>query len=159
MKNLQSEMGAEKITLNLGAVELGRIDILVENAYYADRSEFIREAVRNKLQNHDADIERLTQAEPFADDKTKKSVTIGVLSLNKRDVEAMRRKGVKYVFVVVGLLRFDGLTAEDIGLALDVFETIIVYGSFIADGGFKAALEDGGILRTRKRRGGRETGE
>jgi len=65
----------------------------------------------------------------------------------------MRNDGRKQIVVVVGLLQFTGLTAEDSELMLDVFETIKVYGSFIVDSEIKAVLESNGILKTRKRRG------
>ena len=153
MKNLKPEMGAEKITINLGAVEIGKIDILVDNAWYTDRSDFIRNAIREKLRNHDADIERFAQAEQFADATARRGVLIGVMSLNKKDILKMRNDGRKQIVVVVGLLQFTGLTAEDSELMLDVFETIKVYGSFIVDSEIKAVLESNGILKTRKRRG------
>jgi len=153
MKNLKPEMGAEKITINLGAVEIGKIDILVENAYYTDRSDFIRNAIREKLKSHDSDIERITQSEQFADTTTRRSVFIGVMNLDKKDVVKMHGDGGKQIVVAVGLLVITGLTAEDTDLMLDVFDTIKVYGSLIMDSEIRAALEDNGILKTRKRRG------
>jgi len=152
MKNLKPEMGAEKITINLGAVEIGKIDMLVENAYYTDRSDFIRSAIREKLKDHDSDIERFAQAEQFADTMTRRGVLIGVMSLDKKDILKMRSDGRKQIVVVVGLLQFTGLTAEDSELMLEVFDTIKVYGSFIVDSEIKAFLENNGILKTRKRR-------
>jgi len=152
MKNLEPEMGAEKITINLGAVEIGKIDMLVENAYYTDRSDFIRSAIREKLKHHDSDIERFAQAEQFADATTRRGVLIGVMILDKKDILKMRNDNRKQIVVVVGLLQFTGLTAEDSNLILDVFETIKVYGSFIVDSEIKAVLENNGILKTRKRR-------
>ena len=152
MKNLKPEMGAEKITINLGAVEIGKIDMLVENAYYTDRSDFIRSATREKLKYHDADIERFAQAEQFADAATRRGTLIGVMGLDKRDIIKMRNEGRKHAVVVVGLLSFTGLTGEDVDLVLEVFDTIKVYGSFIVDSEIKAALEKNGVLKTRKRR-------
>jgi len=152
MKNLKPEMGAEKVTINLGAVEIGKIDMLVENAYYTDRSDFIRNAIREKLKNHDSDIERFAQAEQFADATTRRSGLIGVLFLDKKDILKMRNDGGKQILVVVGLLQFTGLTADDSELLLDVFDTIKVYGSFIVDSEVRAVLENNGILKTRKRR-------
>ena len=152
LKNLKPEMGAEKITINLGAVEIGKIDMLVENAYYTDRSDFIRSATREKLKDHDSDIERFTQAEHITETKSKIVVLVGVLELEKNDILKMRTAGGKQSLVVVGLLQFVGLTAEDAELILDVFDRIKVYGSFSANSELKTILEEDGVLRTRKRR-------
>ena len=158
LKNLKPEMGAEKITINLGAVEIGKIDMLVENAYYTDRSDFIRSATREKLRDHDSDIERFTQAEHITEVETetevkiKIEVLVGVLTLDKKDITKMRNAGGKRSLVVVGLLQFIGLTEDDAELILDVFDRIKVYGSFSVNSKLRAILEEDGVLRTRKRR-------
>src|ERR1700742_773212 len=43
---------SEKITINLGHVDLGHIDLLVRDGFYANRTDFIRTAIRNQVERH-----------------------------------------------------------------------------------------------------------
>jgi len=45
----------EKMTINLGYVDLGHIDLMVQEGFYSNRTDFIRTAIRNQLERH-ADV-------------------------------------------------------------------------------------------------------
>src|SRR6204780_5287366 len=75
---------SEKITINLGFVDLGHIDLMVEDGFYSNRTDFIRTAIRNQLERH-ADI--LKQS------TVRKSLDLGLRNYSRQDLEAARRAG------------------------------------------------------------------
>jgi Arc/MetJ-type ribon-helix-helix transcriptional regulator len=120
---------SEKLTINLPVVELGHIDLLVEEGFYSNRSDFIRAAIRAQLAiHHDA----LKQA------VVRKSMAIGVLSYDRKALEACLAKGEKLAIRVVGLVRL----AEDIPpeLARQTIESIVVKGVLRASSQVREAL-------------------
>jgi Arc/MetJ-type ribon-helix-helix transcriptional regulator len=121
----------EKITINMAAVDLGKVDLLVQEALYSNRSDFIRTAIRNQL---DKDSKELQQA------ITRSSSVIGVLSYSRKDLAAKKAKNERLVISVVGLLRL-GRDIEP-ELARDVIESINVKGILDVGPELKAALED-----------------
>lgn len=122
---------SEKITINMNAVDLGKIDLLVQEGVYSNRTDFIRTAIRSQLEKHNFEIQQTV---------TRHSYVIGVLSYNRDDFEKRKLKGEKVKMTVVGLLHL----ADDISpeLARDVVETIQVRGVFNASEAVKAALAD-----------------
>ena len=75
---------SEKITINLGHVDLGQIDLLVQEGFYSNRTDFIRTAIRNQLERH-ADVVKQTTA--------RKSLDLGLRNYSREDLEAARRAG------------------------------------------------------------------
>ena len=121
----------EKLTINLTAVDLGQIELLVEQGYYANRAEFIRVAIRDQLGKH-ADALRETAA--------RQSQVIGAMTLNRRALELHREDGHRVALRVVGLLSLaDDVTPE---LAREVIESVHVLGIFRASPAVKEALAD-----------------
>jgi Arc/MetJ-type ribon-helix-helix transcriptional regulator len=121
----------EKITINISAVDLGKIDLLVRESLYANRSDFIRTGIRNLLDKHSLEIQQSV---------TRHSYLIGVLVYNQADFEKYRSKGEKIKMTVVGMLHLDSdISAE---LAREVVESIQVRGIFHASEAVKAALAD-----------------
>ncbi len=119
----------EKITINLGPVDLGRIDVLVEQGLYSNRSDAIRTAVRNLLDRHEEVINVVR-------DRT--SAAIGALILGKSDLEKKRKNGQKYRLNMIGMLVLkDDITPE---LATEVIESVSVRGVFKASDSVKKAL-------------------
>jgi len=107
----------EKITINIGAVDLGQIDLLVEQSFYTNRSDFIRTAIRNQIATHSNELKQFT-SEIFT--------VIGVASFSRKELEAIRHAGKKNDIKVVGMLIFS--TDVDSELIEDVFRSVRVYG-------------------------------
>ncbi len=108
----------EKVTINLGPVDLGRIDLLVHEGVYSSRTDFIRDAVRRQLGVH---------AKLVDDVVVRKSYGVGVLAFSKNTFEEMRAKGERLRIRVVGVCVFGpGVTRS---LVEDTVEAISVLGS------------------------------
>jgi Arc/MetJ-type ribon-helix-helix transcriptional regulator len=121
----------EKITINMSAVDLGKIDLLVQEGLYSNRTDFIRTAIRSQLEKHTFEIQQSV---------TRHSYVVGVLSYDARDLEKYCLKNEKLDIAVVGLLHFQNdITPE---LAADVVGHVQVRGIFIASEAVKAALAD-----------------
>jgi Arc/MetJ-type ribon-helix-helix transcriptional regulator len=121
----------EKITINMSAVDLGKIDLLVQEGLYSNRTDFIRTAIRAQLEKHTFEIQQSV---------TRHSFVIGVLSYDRTDLEKRKEKGEKMTIAIMGLLHLhDDISAD---LAAEVIESVRVRGVFIASEAVKAALAD-----------------
>jgi Arc/MetJ-type ribon-helix-helix transcriptional regulator len=122
---------SEKVTINMSAVDLGKIDLLVQEGLYSNRTDFIRTAVRSQLEKHTFEIHQSVRRHSFV---------IGALSYSRSDFEEKQAKKEKLAIAVMGLLHLH----EDIPpeLALEVIESIRVRGVFVASQVVKAALAD-----------------
>src|SRR5919202_3379670 len=85
---------SEKITINLGYVDLGQVDLLVREGFYANRTDFIRTAIRNQLDRH-ADVVRQSVA--------RKTLDLGLRHYRREDLEAVREAGEMLQINVLGL--------------------------------------------------------
>ena len=121
---------SEKITINMNAVDLGKVDLLVQEGIYANRTDFIRTAIRSQLEKHSFEIQQSV---------TRHSSVIGVLAYDRKDFEKRKAENVKLTMTVVGYLNLDSDIPVD--LALDVIESIKVHGVFDASPEVKSALE------------------
>ena len=121
----------EKITINMSAVDLGKIDLMVQEGSYSNRTDFIRTAIRSQLEKHTFEIQQTI---------TRNSYVIGVLTYDQDDLEQKKAKGEKVNIKVLGLLHL----ASDISpnLAREVIESIQVRGIFQASDKVKTALID-----------------
>jgi Arc/MetJ-type ribon-helix-helix transcriptional regulator len=119
----------EKITINLGFVDLGRIDLLVQEGFYANRTDFIRTAIRNHL---------TVQADAVSQSVARHTLELGLRDVTATDLEAVRRAGEQLHLKVVGLVRI----ASDVSpeLALATIGSITVLGALQASPAIKAAL-------------------
>ena len=122
---------SEKITINLGLIDLGQIDLLVLEGFYTNRTDLIRTAIRNQLAMH-ADVLRQTVA--------RRTLVLGLQEFSRRDLEAIRQSREKLRIQVLGLVRI----ADDVSpeLALETIESIAVLGALHASAAVKAALAD-----------------
>ena len=121
----------EKITINVSAVDLGKIDLLVQESLYSNRTDFIRTAIRNLLDKHSVEIQQSV---------TRHSYLIGALAYDKSDLEKRRAMGERIKMILVGVLHLaSDITPE---LAREVIESIQVRGIFHASEEVKAALAD-----------------
>ena len=119
----------EKITVNLGLVDLGQIDLLVDEGFYANRTDFIRTAIRRQLE---------TRADAIGDTVGRRTLTLGALHLDRKDLEKLRDAGQTIELRVLGLATLaDDVTPE---LALATIAVVEVLGAFRAPRAVKAAL-------------------
>ena len=119
----------EKITINLGLVDLGQIDLLVREGFYQNRTDFIRTAIRNQIGEH---------AEAVKQTVARKTLAPGLQNYTRRDLEAVRAAGDTLQIRVLGLATIaDDVTPE---LALETIDSIEVLGAFRASPAVKAAL-------------------
>ncbi len=122
---------SEKITINMNAVDLGKVDLLVQEGVYANRTDFIRTAIRSQLEKHTLEVQQTVHRHAFV---------IGVLAYNRQTLEKRRAAGTRMSIMVVGVLNLaDDITPE---LAAEVIETVKVRGVFNASPEVKAALAD-----------------
>ncbi len=122
---------SEKITINLGYVDLGRIDLLVQEGFYSNRSDFIRTAIRNHLDSH---------AEVVSKSVERHTMELGLRDYTRADLEALREAGEILHVKVVGLARIDPDVTPD--LALETIGSITVLGALQASPDLKKALAD-----------------
>lgn len=121
----------EKITINLGYVDLGRVDLLVQEGFYSNRSDFIRTAIRNQLD---------TQSDVVSRSVERHTMELGLRDYTRSDLEAVRDAGEVLHVKVVGLARIDpDVTPE---LALATIGSINVLGALQASPEVKKALAD-----------------
>ena len=121
----------EKVTINLGYVDLGHIDLMVEEGFYTNRTDFIRTAIRNQLDRH-ADIVKQSTA--------RKSLDLGLRHFSREDLEAARAAGHRLDIRVLGLASI----ASDVSpeLARATIGSLVVLGALHASAAVKAALAD-----------------
>jgi Arc/MetJ-type ribon-helix-helix transcriptional regulator len=121
----------EKITINLGVVDLGEIDLLVREGFYANRTDFIRMAIRAQLTTRSSAVEQTV---------ARKTLVLGTHRYNRRDLEEIRTTGQMVDIRVLGLASI----AEDVPaeLARATIASVEVLGAFRASEAVKAALAD-----------------
>jgi len=121
----------EKITINLGHVDLGQIDLLVQEGFFSSRTELIRTAIRNQLGMHGDVVRQLV---------LRKSLVLGLQHYSVADLEAVRARGEQLQIRVLGLASIaHDVTPE---LALATIDSIAVLGALHASPAVKAALAD-----------------
>ena len=119
----------EKITVNVGLVDLGEIDLLVDEGFFANRTDFIRTAIRRQLATRSDAVERTV---------ARRALTLGSEYLTRRDLEALQEAGQTIELRVLGLASIaDDVTPE---LALATIASVEVLGAFRAPRAVKAAL-------------------
>ena len=120
---------SEKLTLNLGFIDLGQIDLLVRDGFYSNRSDFIRTAIRNQLANH-SDVARQAT--------TRMALELGLRTFTRSDLEAVVSAGEQLDIRVLGLV----VIADDVSpeLASTAIVSITVLGALHASPQVKAAL-------------------
>ncbi|MBI1772706.1 MAG: CopG family transcriptional regulator [Burkholderiales bacterium] len=121
----------EKITINLGLVDLGQVDLLVQEGFYSNRTDLIRTAIRNQL---------LTHAEVIRQTVIRKSLVLGLQHYTRADLEAVRDAGQRLQIQVLGLASIAADVSPE--LALASIESIAVLGAFQASSAVKTALAE-----------------
>jgi Arc/MetJ-type ribon-helix-helix transcriptional regulator len=122
---------SEKITINLGYVDLGHIDLMVQDGFYSNRTDFIRAAIRSQIERH---------AEVVKQSTVRRKLDLGLRSYSRQDLEAARRTGAMLEINVLGLATIGlDVTPE---LALATIASVSILGALHASPEVKAALAD-----------------
>ena len=121
----------EKITINVGFVDLGHIDLLVREGFYSNRTDFIRTAIRNQLASH---------ADAVKQSIVRHTLELGLRRVSRQELEASRAKGVRLQIQVVGLATIDDDVTPE--LARQTIESVTVLGALHASKEIKSALAD-----------------
>lgn len=122
---------SEKITINLGPVDLGQIDLLVQEGFYSNRTDFIRTAIRNQLNTH---------AEAVKQCVSRQTMVLGLRHYTRGELEALHESGQQLAIQVLGLASI----AHDVSaeLARATIASVHVLGVFQASSAVKSALAD-----------------
>ena len=122
---------SEKITINLGFVDLGHIDLLVHEGFYSNRTDFIRTAIRNQLDRHAAAVKQSV---------ARQQLDLGLRRYSRQDLESAKAAGETLHIQVLGL----AVIADDVSpeLASETIASIHVLGALQASPAVKAALGD-----------------
>jgi Arc/MetJ-type ribon-helix-helix transcriptional regulator len=122
---------SEKITINLGYVDLGHIDLLVQESFYSNRTDFIRTAIRNQLDRHNDAVKQSV---------ARQQLDLGLRRYSRQDLEAVKAAGETLHIQVLGL----AVIAPDVSpeLARATIASLHVLGALQASRAVKAALSD-----------------
>lgn len=131
VQDLRPKTDSEKITINLGYVDLGQIDLLVKEGFYSNRTDFIRTAIRNQLDRHNDALKQSV---------ARHQLDLGLRRFGRRELEAARAAGQTLHIQVLGLATIDlDVTPE---LARETIGSLKVLGALQASPEVKAALRD-----------------
>lgn len=130
-QSVKARADSEKITLNLGFVDLGHVDLLVRDGFYSNRSDFIRTAIRNQLERH-GDAAKASVI--------RKELTLGVSHYSRAQLEAAQASGEMLDIRVLGLTTIAADVAPD--LARATIRSLTVLGALHASAAVKSALAD-----------------
>ena len=122
---------SEKITINLGFVDLGHIDLLVQDGFYANRTDFIRTAIRNQIGHHDDSVRKSV---------IRHQLDLGLRHFSRAELEAARAARQKLRINVLGLVTIAADVTPE--LALASIQSITILGALHASAAVKAALAD-----------------
>ena len=121
----------DKVTVNLSLVDLGQMDLLVDEGFYTNRTDFVRTAVRNQLQQH---------AEAIRQTVLRKRFVMGLQRYSRADLERVVAAGEQLEIQVLGLATLENDVTPE--LATAAIASVRVLGAFIASAAVKHALAD-----------------
>jgi Arc/MetJ-type ribon-helix-helix transcriptional regulator len=131
MVNMAEAEKTEKITINLGLIDLGQIDLLVREGFYANRTDFLRTAIRAQLATHGQTLQKTVE---------RKTMVLGLENYTRQQLEELRTARRRLQIRVLGLATIaDDVTPE---LALATIESVEVLGAFRASAAVKDALRE-----------------
>lgn len=120
---------SEKITINVGLVDLGQIDLLVGEGFFANRTDFIRTAIRRQLESRSDVVDRTV---------ARRELVLGIERCRREELEQLRDSGRMVELRVLGLATIDDDVSPE--LALATIARVDVLGAFRARPAVKAAL-------------------
>lgn len=129
LKKMSDVEKSEKITINVGLIDLGQIDLLVSEGFFANRTDFIRTAIRRQIESRSGSVDSTV---------ARRELTLGSEHYSRRDLEELRDSGRMVELRVLGLASI----ADDVSpeLALATIAAVDVLGAFRAPPAVKAAL-------------------
>ena len=133
---MSNESFSEKVSVNINSSTLSSIDLLVDNGYYSNRSDFINQALRESLQKHQNTIDRIIDKKTESDDASPNQWFIGVYYLEKRDIEKAKSQGKEIHITGYGVLVID--KEIDDATLFEVVPTIKVKGRVVCKASVKA---------------------
>ena len=119
----------EKLTINIGCVDLGQIDLLVQEGFYNNRTDLIRTAIRNQIASHGDAVKQAV---------ARKTLSLGIQHFSKADLQALKDAGQMMDVRVLGLATIDPAVTPE--LALATISSLTVLGALHASPAVKAAL-------------------
>lgn len=126
---MTNEQLTEKVSVNINTSTLSGIDLLVDNGYYSNRSDFINQALRESLQKHQNTIDRIIDAKQEADLGSPNRWFLGVSGLEQRELETAKRNGYKMKITGYGVFTVSDSVDEE--LLFEVVESIKIKGKSI----------------------------
>ena len=130
-RSVEKTGDSEKITVNLGYIDLGHVDLLVREGFYSNRTDFIRTAIRNQLASHSDAVKQSI---------TRHTLELGLRRYSRAELEAVRAAGEKLHIRMLGLATIDEDVTPD--LARETIASVHVLGALQASHAVKAALAD-----------------
>mgnify|MGYP003968045381 CR=1 FL=1 len=121
----------EKITINMSVVDLGKIDLLTEEGFYQNRTDFIRTAIRNQLDKHNTEVQSSVVRNAYG---------LGIFDWSRKELEKAVEKGERKSFNVIGMLVIEDNVSPE--LADQAIESIRIRGVFRASEAVKKILQD-----------------
>jgi Arc/MetJ-type ribon-helix-helix transcriptional regulator len=122
---------SEKVTINLGFVDLGQIDLLVQEGFYSNRTDFIRAAIRNQLDRQNDSVKQSI---------ARRQLDLGLRQYSRQELERIKAAGERLDIQVLGLAVIAADVSAD--LARKTIASIQVLGALQASPAVKAALSD-----------------
>lgn len=133
---MAKEVLSEKVSVNINTSTLSQIDLLVDNGYYSNRSDFINQALRALLDNQQSTLDRIIDQRAKMARQKKEQWFVGIFGLTEKDVEIMRREDGGFTISGYGMLVIDDEVDED--MLFDAVEKIRVKGKVVCSKSIKA---------------------
>ena len=135
VQDMNNEQLTEKVSVNINTSTLSGIDLLVDNGYYSNRSDFINQALRESLQKHQKTIDRIIDEKTDPDRENPNHWFLGVYGLEQRELEAAKRKGQTMKIVGYGVFAVSDSVDEE--LLFEVVESIKIKGKSVCSKSIK----------------------
>lgn len=121
----------EKVSMNMSVVDLGHIDLLVDQGFYSSRTDFLRAAIRSQLERHDEVVKQTV---------VRRTIAMGAVVYDRASLERFQSNGEMVKIKVLGLVNLaNDITPE---LARATIQSVEVFGAFRAAPAVKEALAD-----------------
>ncbi|MBP8251114.1 MAG: CopG family transcriptional regulator [Herpetosiphon sp.] len=121
----------EKVSMNMSVVDLGHIDLLVDQGFYSSRTDFLRAAIRSQLERHDEVVKQTV---------VRRTIAMGAVVYDRASLERFQSNGEMVKIKVLGLVNLaNDITPE---LARATIQSVEVFGAFRASPAVKEALAD-----------------
>lgn len=132
---MSNENFSEKVSVNINASTLSSIDLLVDNGYYSNRSDFINQALREGLQKHQSTLDRIIDKKAELNSANTNQWFIGVYGLEKQDIEEAKSQGREFEIKGYGVLVIDKDVNEE--SLFEVVSTIKIKGRVVCSNSIK----------------------